>query len=207
MPPDPKDPKPTTTDTQTTEEKPVAVETTSTEADIAEKKRLAMLAMEGEEGRLRREAMERKKQEEDIKKKLQEERLILEKKIEELSAEKEKLEIKWIEFNETKAPLEKSLGPIVAEEIKVEREEDDIEKKERGTTDPKEKQEAEKMRWEVDDRRRAIEKDRWRLEDEIGKINDIIKANSVKYQEILAEQEKNQKRVDEIVKNLSVYGG
>lgn len=181
---------------------------TTEEQDIAEKKRLAMLAMEGPEGKARREATERKEQEEGLKKKLQEEREVLEKRIGELAAEKEKLELKWIDLNETKAPLEKSLGPIVADEIKVEKEDEDIEKKEKlSVADPKERQAAEKMRWEIEDRRRVIEKDRWRLEDEIGKVNDIIKANSTKYQEVLAEQEKNQKRLDEITKNLSVYGG
>lgn len=174
--------------------------------DLEEKKKQAMLAMEGEEGKRRREALERKQQEEEFKKKLQEERSILEKKIEETAAKKEELELKWVELNQTKAPLEQSLKPIIADEIKVEKEEDDVQLKERGTADPKEKQAAEKMRWEVDDRRRAIEKSRWQLEDEIGRVNDIIKENSVKYQSLLTEEEKVQARLDEINKSLSVYG-
>ncbi len=175
--------------------------------EIEEKKRQAMLAMEGEEGKRHRENLERKEQEEEIKKRLQEERSALEKEMGDVATQKEKLELKWVELNEIKAPLEKSLEPILAEEVKIEREEDDIEKKEHGAIDPKERQVAEKMRWEVDDRRRSTEKDRWRLEDEIGKIDDIIKANSEKYQSVLAEEEKMQQRLDEINKNLSIYGG
>ncbi len=181
--------------------------TTAEEKDLAEKKKQAMLAMEGEEGKKHREGLERKQQEEDLKKKLQEERSALEKKIEELNVEKEKLELKWVELNEIKAPLEKAILPIVADETKTEKEEGDIEAKEKSVTDPKEKQTVEKMRWEIDDRRRAIEKDRWRLEDEIGKVNDIIKTNSRKYQGVLMEEEKIQQRLDEIKKNLSIYGG
>lgn len=177
------------------------------ENDVAEKKRLAMLAMEGEGGKRRREALEKRQAEEEIKKKLQAERTGLEKKIEELSAEKEKLELKWIELNEVKSPLEKNLTPVVTDEIKVEKEEEDAEKKEKSSANPKERQSAEKMRWGIDDKRRAIEKERWRLEDEIGKIDDIIKANSEKYQRILAEMENNQQRLEEIIKNLAVYGG
>ncbi len=175
------------------------------EKELEEKKKQAMLAMEGEEGRLHREALERKKQEEELKGKLQDERTKLGQELDKLSGDKEKLELKWVELNETKAPLEKSLEPIVALETKVEQEEGDIEKKEHTTSDPVEKQATEKMRWEVEDRRRAVEKDRWRLEDEIGKVNAIIKANSDKYQELLAEEEKVQQRLDEINKNLSVY--
>ncbi len=183
-------------DTQTDEEK-----------DLAERKRQAMLAMEGEEGKRHRENLERKQQEEDIKKGLQEERVTLEKAMERLSTDKERLELKWIELNGIKSPLEKSLAPVLADEIKIEKEEMAIEIKEKSATDPKDKQSAEKMRWEVDDRRRSIEKDRWQLEDEIGKINDIIKTNSEKYQAVLTEEEKTQHRLDEINKNLSVYGG
>ena len=173
--------------------------------DLEEKKKQAMLAMEGEEGRRHRELMERQKQEEELKTKLVNERAQLEKDLEKLRVDKEQLELKWIELNETKAPLEKSLEPIVASQIKIEQEEQDIEKKEHITTDPKERQATEKMRWEVDDKRRSIEKDRWQLEDELGKINDVIKANSVKYQELLSEEEKSQQRLEEIKKNLSVY--
>lgn len=175
--------------------------------DIEEKKKQAMLAMEGEQGKLHRESLERKQQEEELKKKLQEERATLQKSIDDLTAQKEKLELKWIELNEIKAPLEKSLTPIVADEIKVEKEDSDIEMKEKSTADPKEKQLVEKMRWEVEDRRRAVEKERWRLEDEIGKVNDIIKLNSEKYQILLSAEEKAEQRLNEINKNLSVYGG
>ena len=180
---------------------------TAEEKELALKKKQAMLAMEGEEGKRHRENLERKQEEEEIKKKLYEERLFLEKELEKMSVQKEELELRWVELNEIKAPLEKSLEPIIALEIKVEKEEGDIEVKEHGTADPKERQAAEKMRWEVDDRRRSIEKDRFRLEDEIGKIDDIIKTNSEKYQTILTEEEKSQQRLDEIKKNLSVYGG
>ena len=176
------------------------------EKELEEKKKQAMLAMEGEEGRLHREALERKKQEEELKAKLQEERTRLGQDLDKLSSDKEKLELKWVELNEKKVPLEKSLEPIVALEIKVEQEESNIEKKEHTTSDPVEKQTTEKMRWEVEDRRRAVEKDRWKLEDEIGKVNAIIKANSDKYQQLLAEEEKAEQRLDEINKNLSIYG-
>ena len=180
---------------------------TKEQQELEEKKKQAMLAMEGPEGRAHRETLERKEHEEEIKKRLGDERQALQKKIEELSTGKERLELKWVELNETKAPLEKSLAPVVAEETKVEKEESDIEMKERSTSDPVEKQATEKMRWGADDRRRAIEKERWSIEDEIGKINDIIKTNSEKYQELLAEEEKSQRRLDEIIKELAVYGG
>ncbi|MBI3633757.1 MAG: hypothetical protein HY226_05720 [Candidatus Vogelbacteria bacterium] len=178
---------------------------TDEEKELEEKKKQAMLAMEGEEGRLHRESLERKKQEEELKAKLQDERTKLQQELERLSGEKEKLELKWVELNETKAPLEKNLEPIVAQATKVEQEESDIEKKEHSTNDPAERQTTEKMRWEVDDRRRSVEKDRWRLEDEIGKIDAIIKSNSEKYQVLLTEEEKVERRLEEINKNLSVY--
>ncbi|MBI3632097.1 MAG: hypothetical protein HY225_01480 [Candidatus Vogelbacteria bacterium] len=178
---------------------------TDEEKALAEKKKQAMLAMEGEEGRRHREDLERKKQEEELKIKLEDERTKVGHELERLASEKEKLELKWVELNEIKAPLEKSLEPIVTKEAQVEKEESDIEKKEHSTSDPVERQATEKMRWEVEDRRRLVEKERWRMEDEIGKVNAIIKTNSDKYQELLAEEEKSQKRLDEINKNLSVY--
>ena len=81
----------------------------------------------------------------------------------------------------------------------------DVEAKERVAIDPKDKQTVERPRWEIDDRRRTLEKDRWRLEEEIGKVDAIIKSNSEKYQTLLAEEEKIEQRMEEIRKSLLIY--
>ncbi|MEK7066333.1 MAG: hypothetical protein AAB965_02040 [Patescibacteria group bacterium] len=195
-----------TTGSTSSQQATTIIPTTLTAEELAEQKRLAMIAMEGAEGREKREAQERKVEEEKKKSTLSAEKTEIMKKMGELNVEKEKLELHWIQLNQQKAPMDANLGPIIADEIKVEKEEEDTNKLEHSTVDITEKHNLEAKRWEIEERRKKIEEDRWKIEEEIKKISAIIEETGASYRAILAKEDESQKKLDEINKFLAVYG-
>lgn len=158
-----------------------------------------------EEARLAMEGIER------TEKRLREERLAsagkeikeLENKLAEIEKNKEGLEIEWVKQDDRRQTLKTALKPIAESEKLAEDEEATLELAESQAALPAAKEEVEKKRWTVQDKRRAAEKEKWELQEKLWKIEAIIEENTKKYRALLEEEDKIKSRLDEL-KNNSV---
>ena len=123
-----------------------------------EQRKAAMLAMEGEEGRRKRELEEQYRKEQELRAKVEFEKAQFESKLRELTKQKEYLELEWIKYSSQKQPLENQVQPIKVEEKAAEDEERKAEQDEAvavstlGTPAAK-TEELETKRWVIQERR------------------------------------------------------
>lgn len=175
--------------------------------DLSKAKEEAILAMEGEEGRLRREKAEKEKKTAKMLAELDEEKKLANLRLEAINKEKEKLELKWIEMSDKKKEFQKILEPIVLSEMNIEKDVQSKNQEEHATEDPVLRQPLEKERQELETKRQAIEKNKWSIEDEITKLNVVMNENKVKYQELLNEEfslEDKTVQIEEKIKSIKI---
>jgi len=177
----------------------------ATETEFERKRKEAMLAMEGDEGRLRRERAEQRKKEEEIMSQVSVEKAGLTRRLSEIARQKEELETKWMQYSDKKAPLDARLAVLVEQEVRVESDGEKINQEEHNTVDPKVRQEIEKKRWENDDLRRKIEKEKWDIEDKTSNLTKFMEENKLAYQKVLDEEDQIARRVDEIDRTVKMY--
>lgn len=183
-----------------------AEQVTETNALELKKKMEAILAMEGEEGRARREAEERKKMEAKMVLELKAQKNALNKKLNEITKEKEKLELHWIDLDDKKNEIGKILDPITAAEIKVENDIQEKNKEEHATDDLKRRQEFEKQRQVLEAEREKLEKEKWVIEDKVYDVDSLMSEHKTKYQAVLKEEYSTIDQLAEIDKKVESIG-
>lgn len=159
-------------------------------ASLEEKKETARQAMEGAEWTAKREA-------ETHDRAAKEELGQVESKLVGLRQEKEKLELAWIELDDSRRRLRTVIDPLVAEEKKIEAEEATLESEEEKALEG-DKQVVEKKRQATQDKRRETEQKKWLEEDKLKKIEATITENTTHYRQLLDEEDKLQTRVDQL---------
>lgn len=164
------------------------------EPSLDEKLRAAKLAMEGPQYTAKREAREH---DEVLKAKHEQ----IDARLAEIAKEKEKLEIQWIELDEQRSAIKQALAPLLEEEQKAEEAETALEEQERTSVVAGERQQIEQRRYEVQATRRKIEEGKWGLENEIGKFDTQIEANTAQYRVFLDEEEKLHAELSTLTEN------
>ncbi|OHA60147.1 MAG: hypothetical protein A2589_00510 [Candidatus Vogelbacteria bacterium RIFOXYD1_FULL_46_19] len=159
--------------------------------NFKDKLEAARLAMEGPERTVKRE-------EEETEKKVRDENSKLEKQLSFIGKQKEKLEINWVVLSGKQSELETLLTPIKQEEEKIELEEDVLEGEEHTTSDVTERQQFEKKRWAVQDKRKDLEKRKWELENKVLVIEADLKKNTDAYQKLLDEEDVINKQIENL---------
>lgn len=162
-----------------------------TEANTDEGREIARLAMEGEERTQKRER-------ETKIKSIKTEREQISERLRAVLADKEKLELAWVELDNARKLIRKNLEPILAEEKSFETEESALEDEEAKIGLAKDKQVVEKKRWLAQDKRRAAEEKKWQEEDKLAKLDQTIEANTTNYRSLLDEEEKLETRLTEL---------
>lgn len=181
----------------------VAAEPKTNEVNTDTQKKLeAILAMEGEEGRARREAEEKKKKEAQMLVELEKQKTELNNKLAEISKKKDELELRWIDLNDKKEGIKKILDPILSSEIKTETEEQAKNQEEHAAQDIKQRQEIEKQRQALDIERQKIEQEKWGIEDKIYEVEQIMLQNKASYQVLIKEEYKIIDDLSEIDKKI-----
>lgn len=171
---------------------------TTESAPELNKKMEAIMAMEGEEGRARREKEEMAKKEAAMLEETNKEKDTLTKQLKTISGEKEKLEFRWIDLSEKKQELQKLLEPILIKEANNEKDVQAKNQEEHATDDAKERQQFEKERQALEAEREKTEKEKWVIEDKIAELDKIMNENKEKYQQVL----KDEYLVTDKIKNL-----
>jgi len=162
-------------------------EKTPSEEEL-KKKMEAILAMEGEEGRKRREDAEKAKKEAEMLNVLEAEKAELKNKLAEIAKKKEVFEIKWIDFSEKKKGLEDLLLPITESELTKEKEVQAKNQEEHATDDVKKRQSFEKERQSLEAERQKIEKEKWVIENKLEELRIVMEENKADYQKLLKEE-------------------
>lgn len=168
------------------------------DSEEANKKMEAVLAMEGEEGRLRREQEEKEQKETEMINALEAERTELNEKLATVTKQKEDYEVKWIDLSDKKKEIQKILDPILANEIDIEKAEQAKSQEEHATDDPAARQGFEKERQALEIKRDEVEKEKWKLEDEKAKLDALLLQNTTEYQVIIKDEYTIQDRLKEI---------
>lgn len=122
----------------------------------------------------------------------------LQKKLAEITAQKETLELSWIELDNQRRDNRTKLNPLLDEEKKIEVEETAAEQEEAKIGLAADKQVAEKKRWEIQERRRAVEEKKWTEEEKAAKIETLIQKQTATYRGLLDEEEQVEKRLEQI---------
>lgn len=176
-----------------------------TPEEIEKKKEEAKLAMEGEEGRARREKIEKEKQIEAEIAKLEGEKAGLQAKLAGINKEKEGLELKWVDLSGQKEALQKKLDPIIETEKNSEIEVQKLNQEEHATDDRIARQEIEKRRQDMEKKREDTEKNKWALELEMIALEKIMEENKKKFQILDDDGYSAEKRIEEIVNIINGY--
>jgi hypothetical protein len=166
------------------------------------KKLEAILAMEGEEGRARREAEEKKKLEAQMLLDLEKQKSELNNKLSEIGKKKDEFELRWIDLNDKKEGIQKILDPILSSEIKTETEEQEKNKEEHAVQDIKQRQEIERQRQALEIERQKIEQEKWGIEDKIYEVDQVMQENKASYQTLIKEEYKIIDDLSEIDKKI-----
>lgn len=119
-------------------------------------------------------------------------------KLAEIGKEKEALELHWIELDNQRRAIRAVLNPLLDEEKKVEAEEANLEAEEAKIGLANDKQVVEKKRWVTQDKRKEIEQKKWGEEEKLAKIETTIQTNTIKYRQLLDEEEKLEKRLEQV---------
>lgn len=161
---------------------------TNSEADKREAARRALEGAEWTEKRAEQEKLRTAK----------EQSAALEKRLGEIRAEKEKLELAWIDLDEKRKAIRAILLPIMDEEKKIEEEEAKLEAEESATGVPESRHEVEAKRWPIQDQRKAIEQKKWVEEEKVVAIDKVIEANTKKYRTLLEEEDRQMAELDKL---------
>lgn len=171
------------------------------------KKMEAILAMEGEEGRLKRERIEKEKEEAEMIGKLEKEKTVIKTKLEEIAKKKEKLELSWIDLSQKMGELKKLLDPISLAETNIEKDVQAKNQEEHATDDIKKRQEFEKERQTMETKRQVIEKEKWVIENKMLELTAVMNEDKLKYQSVLSEEYSlvdKTKEIDEKIRSIKV---
>ncbi|MEA1929568.1 MAG: hypothetical protein U9M92_01605 [Patescibacteria group bacterium] len=161
------------------------------ESTQEDKRQEAQRAMEGAEWTTKREAETKSR---ELKNKLSE----VGKRLAEIAAEKEKLELAWIDLDNARRQIRTIVDPILAEEKKTEAEEAALEAEEQKIGVASEKQVVEKKRWDVQDKRKEVEKRKWGEEEKLSKIEVTVNENTTLYRQLLDEEDKLHRLEDQL---------
>ncbi len=151
----------------------------------------ARRALEGPEHTAKREQEEKEKV-------LAAERSVLETKLSEIVAQKEKLELAWIELDNQRKAVRTVLNPLVTQEKKLEEEEATLEQTEAAAADPAERHATEEKRWAIQAERKALEEKKWTEEQKILAIEQTIEANTKQYRALLEEEDRARVKLDQL---------
>ncbi|MDP1538663.1 MAG: hypothetical protein Q8M00_01385 [bacterium] len=150
-----------------------------------------------------------KKEKEEILQKRREGELIRERarlknEIFQLNDEKKIIENRKNELSAKKDNLETELGKVLNEEKITEEVIQDMEAKEKETSDPKEQRRIEKERWKVDDDRKNLERKKWELEKEKKELSAELKKVELEYQVMLEKENILKGRLKESNRSLKI---
>lgn len=159
--------------------------------DLSQKRAEAQAALAGSEWTAKHEREAKAKT-------LKEENNTLTKKLAEISKEKETLELEWIALDNQRRAIRTVLNPLLDEEKKIETEEAALEAEEAKIGLAADKQVVEKNRWITQDKRKEVEEKKWTEEEKLAKIEATIQANTTKYRAILDDEEKTDKRLEQL---------
>lgn len=159
--------------------------------DLSQKRAEAQAALAGPEWTAKHEREEKRKT-------LETENAGLLQKLAGISKEKELLELEWIELDNQRRAIRTVLNPLLDEEKKIEAEENNLESEEAKIGLANDKQVVEKKRWAVQDKRKEIEQKKWSEEEKLAKIENTIQANTAKYRTLLDDEEKAEKRLEQL---------
>lgn len=148
----------------------------------AARREQARRALEGIDRTNKREVEERVKT-------IQEQIAAGEKKLAEVRAQKEKLELAWVELDDRKKNVRLILNPLMDEEKKLEAEETVLETEEASTGVPESRHAVEMKRWPIQEKRKEIEQKKWEEEQKIIAIDQVIEANTKAYRVLLEEED------------------
>lgn len=176
--------------------------TIAPEEETTDKKMAAILAMEGEEGRLLRERSEKEKEKNKMLSGFEDEKRKTKERLTEIEKTRGDLEIKWIDLSSKKTGLQKIIDPILAAETKTEKDVQAKNQEEHATDDLAARQALERERQSIEAERQKIEKEKWGVEDKIVEINKIMDENKVKYQAALKEEYVLTDKIKEIDQNI-----
>lgn len=123
-----------------------------------------------------------------------EEKLFLGQRLLDLADSKEKMELEWVVINEKKRRVDEKLKPFLQKESGLQKDKDMAEKKEGATLAPKEKHDAEELRWRIDRELRFLQEGKWELEVEQEEHMLALSDLKKKYRAALAEE----KRLDQV---------
>lgn len=172
-------------------------EEANNQAPTESKREEARVAMQGPEWTAKREQEEKTKE-------LEAEQGALNKRHQEITAEKEQLELLWVDLDDKRKTIRRVLNPILDEEKKTEAEEADLEAEEAGVGVPTEKHKVEEKRWVVQTKRRDIEQKKRAEEEKLTKIEQEIEANTKKYRGFLNEEDQIQTKLAQLKAEIIV---
>lgn len=118
--------------------------------------------------------------------------------LEEIAKQKERLELKWISLDDTRAQIKTALAPLLEKENQIEATEQELELKENQIPTPKERREVEEKIWQAEDSRRAVEKEKWVVEEKLIQTEDAINEETKDYRALLDEEDTLWRRLEEI---------
>lgn len=143
----------------------------------------ARRALEGAEWTAKRETTEHTKT-------VQEQITAAEKELAETRAQKEKLELAWIDLDDQKKAVRAILNPLLDEEKKLETDEAKLETEEASTGVPESRHAVEIKRWPLQEKRKEIEQRKWEQEEKIIAIDKTVEANTKHYRELLESEDR-----------------
>jgi len=119
-------------------------------------------------------------------------------KLSEIAKMKDPMELEWVKLNEKRGKNVQKLNEILTSERDIERQVAEIEIKEKDAATAENRHGFESDRWKIETSRRDIEKQRWGLEDDIGKIDETTALLKEKYQQVLTAEKKLSDKVTEL---------
>ncbi len=128
----------------------------------------------------------------------------LEKKLSQITSQKEKLELNWITLDDKRQTTSLKLKPLLEEEKKLEEEEAKLEMEEARASQPELKKAAEEKRWQAQGRRHTLEEQKWTLEADLTSAIKTIESETQKYRLLLAEEDTLKTRLAELERIISL---
>lgn len=119
-----------------------------------------------------------------------------------IAAEKERLELAWVDLSEKLEHVKKNLAPITAEEKAIETEEGTLEESEARTPNPADRRGIEEKRWHIEQKRHDVEAKKWIEEADLLAIQATVDSNTKTYQSLLDEEEALRNKLAELKKSV-----
>jgi len=131
-------------------------------------------------------------------KELAQEKIRLENKIFPLASKEKTIEKKHEELLKKKRELQAEQARVLKEEAVAEEIVRAVSAKEKTISDPKDKREIEKQRWQVEDNRKSLEKSKWELEKKQKRLSIELKRTKEKRQKTLDKKTSLKQRIKQI---------